>query len=282
MLLITKEIASRLPSINAVENTPGDEQIVVLKMFGIGTAGGADYYITAADLDTGTLFGFCCPMGWDAGEWGEVSLAELQGLQWAGIPAIERDSGWPPTRFGDIRSKKEAPPVVVTRPALTAEQEASIAQMHAKDAADKRTRGLRRPAFPPTLQKWSLDSTAPAGPIQIKRIENVVSNMKIAADEILKRYPRGDGTFSTSRVLLLGIGRAPVYRQEFYDEYLAIYEKFGGIISKTNAALLLKTLEAARVRLEAARPVVNEHSLEIEENAPVVAEMKETRELVTA
>ena len=89
MMLITKEIARKLPKLYANENKSSDEIKVPLKLFnptGIGT-----WYITEYDPDTDMAFGWC-DLGFP--ELGSVSLQVLRNFRgFAGL-GIERDIHW--------------------------------------------------------------------------------------------------------------------------------------------------------------------------------------------
>lgn len=89
MMLITKEIARKLPKLYANENKSADETKVPLKLFnptGIGT-----WYITEYDPDTEMAFGWC-DLGFP--ELGYVSIAELREFKGLLGLGIERDINW--------------------------------------------------------------------------------------------------------------------------------------------------------------------------------------------
>lgn len=89
MMLITKEIANKLPNLYANENTKPENIKVPLKLFnptGIGT-----WYITEYDPETEMAFGYC-DLGYP--ELGYVSINELKIVKLPYGLSIERDIHW--------------------------------------------------------------------------------------------------------------------------------------------------------------------------------------------
>ncbi len=75
-----------------------DDKRVVAKLFNI--AGGGTWWITEYDPKNRLAFGYVTGMAYD--EWGYVSIDELAELRWNGIPRIEVDLYFKPTRFSEI------------------------------------------------------------------------------------------------------------------------------------------------------------------------------------
>lgn len=250
MMLITKEIAAKLPPIYSTEKVELDDKLVVLKLFGIGTAGAADYYIVEADLEDGTLWGFCCPMGWEMGEWGPVSLHELEALRWGSIPAIERDIHWTPVKFGEIRRKKDAQVEAANKPSTY------VYEPTPYDLAKKEAEEARRPAEAPNTEQFSCDPNDPPGPIQVTRFEKALKDMRHEAD-MHREVTEYDGREVWSRCCTIHMGKVKTARQEYYDERQKLFDSCGGIVSKTNAAKLTKEAQAAAERIKAMQPVVD-------------------------
>lgn len=91
MMLITKEIARKLPALNSQDGADPSWIKVPLKLFnptGIGT-----WYITEYDPETEMAFGYC-----DLGspELGYVSIKELREFKGRLGIGIERDAWWNP------------------------------------------------------------------------------------------------------------------------------------------------------------------------------------------
>lgn len=87
-----------VPPLYATEGTPAAEKVIVTHYF----VGACDWWIAEADPDTGIAFGYC-DLGNGGGEWGYVSLVELEALVVHGWLVVERDIHWTPTVFGRIR-----------------------------------------------------------------------------------------------------------------------------------------------------------------------------------
>lgn len=89
-MLITKEIAKKLPALYANDNKEAKDIKVPLKLFG----GACTWYITEMDPESGTMFGLC-DLGMGFPELGYVSLNELKSVRFPplGLP-VERDMWW--------------------------------------------------------------------------------------------------------------------------------------------------------------------------------------------
>lgn len=102
--LMTTELRRALPALYTNENTALEDVIVVAKFFSPYGNGRMTWYITEFD-GKDTLFGFAA-LGMGGDEWGTMSLSDLETLDvpgFRGLQAIERDTSWKPTRFGDIK-----------------------------------------------------------------------------------------------------------------------------------------------------------------------------------
>ena len=91
MMLITKEIAHKLPALYANENKTPEETKVPLKLF--NPTGAGTWYITEYNPDTGIMFGWC-DLGMGYPELGYVSLDELKEFRGSFGLGIERDMWW--------------------------------------------------------------------------------------------------------------------------------------------------------------------------------------------
>lgn len=90
MMLITKEIAKKLPSLYSNENKDPSEITVPLKLF--NPCGAQTWFITEMNPETGIMFGYVTGMDFD--ELGYVSLDELKSLRLPFGLTIERDIHW--------------------------------------------------------------------------------------------------------------------------------------------------------------------------------------------
>jgi hypothetical protein len=88
-----KTIASKVPALGATDNpdTDSDEAIVHLHYF----SPTADWYVTEADFETGEAFGWAELLP-GCGEWGYMSLPEMEGVYLHPFGIIERDLYWEP------------------------------------------------------------------------------------------------------------------------------------------------------------------------------------------
>ena len=94
--LLTADLVKRLPALGSTDGT-GDpfENVAEVKLF--CPFGRMTFYVTEFDGED-QLFGYMVsPLGEDCDEWGYSSLSELANTTvYGGVPAIERDKGWPP------------------------------------------------------------------------------------------------------------------------------------------------------------------------------------------
>lgn len=91
MMLITKEIARKLPALYANDGKPAEEVKVPLKLF--NPCGAATWYITEMDPESGLMFGWC-DLGMGCPELGYVSLDEIKSVRLPFGLSIERDAWW--------------------------------------------------------------------------------------------------------------------------------------------------------------------------------------------
>jgi hypothetical protein len=85
-----------IPAIMATEDIATADKIVHLHYF----VGGADWYITELDPETGEAFGWAEIVS-GGGEWGYVFLPELATLE-VGFLVVERDLHWSPKPVKEV------------------------------------------------------------------------------------------------------------------------------------------------------------------------------------
>ena len=81
------------------ENIPTNEKVVRAKFFdawGSGTWYGVEY-----DKETGNFFGYTT--GLQVDEWGYFNIHEMAEVKKFGVPRIERDRCFRPTKFEDLK-----------------------------------------------------------------------------------------------------------------------------------------------------------------------------------
>ena len=104
--LLTVALKKKLPDLYAQDGM-GDEAIVYVKLFGPWS--NCIWYITEYRPEEHQAFGLVyqgtygdqCP----AGELGYICMNELETMHFNGLPLVERDTPFQPTRLGDIRAK---------------------------------------------------------------------------------------------------------------------------------------------------------------------------------
>lgn len=102
--VMTAEIRKQLPKLYTQENR-GGESLAVLKVFSPLTR----FRFYALEFDgVDTLFGFTVSaLGPDCDELGYASLNKLLTMERLGMPLIERDTSWQPTKTNQIKEWKE-------------------------------------------------------------------------------------------------------------------------------------------------------------------------------
>jgi len=101
-LLLTKEIEARIPATYSTEATPLAEKIAVAKFFS-PYSNWTWYVIEGERIEPDGDWYF---FGWVEGfanELGYFALSELEATTvLGGVPAVERDTSFEPTRLGDL------------------------------------------------------------------------------------------------------------------------------------------------------------------------------------
>lgn len=93
------EERAAMPVLYATEKIPADEKTVRLHYF----IGGSDWWIVEVDWSEGLAFGFC-DLGHGGGEWGYVSLTELEAIAVGPYQQpVERDLHFDPAPFREAR-----------------------------------------------------------------------------------------------------------------------------------------------------------------------------------
>jgi len=104
--LIQQLAALNIPPLYATESTAGEDKVVCARLFALASA--ATWYIAEFDPEEGVAFGYADLGDPNCAEWGYVSIAELESLRWLGIPRVELDLHFAPTRFADLREAQRA------------------------------------------------------------------------------------------------------------------------------------------------------------------------------
>ena len=91
MKLLTDEIKAALPALYSTEDIPCEDKEIIVRFF--NPLGNATWEIAegSEQEDGDWLFFGLCDLGFGMGEWGNVSLRELESIQLAFGMGIERD-----------------------------------------------------------------------------------------------------------------------------------------------------------------------------------------------
>lgn len=106
MKLVTKEIEAELPPLYATEELEADDKVVRFKLF-TPDANWTWYIVEGERQENGDLLMFGYVEGLE-GEWGYVSLSELESVTGPFGLAIERDIHFEPKRFGELNLETAA------------------------------------------------------------------------------------------------------------------------------------------------------------------------------
>ena len=99
--LIQQLAALNIPPLYATESTPAEDKVICARLFALASA--ATWYIVEFDPEEQVAFGYADLGDPTCAEWGYVSIAELESLRWLGVPRVELDANFTPTKFGDLR-----------------------------------------------------------------------------------------------------------------------------------------------------------------------------------
>lgn len=99
MKLLTSDLRKALPNLGTQDGA-GDSAKVAGKFF--TPMSSFTWYLLEFDGDD-TFFAFTVSHNCPEGEYGYVSLAELESIKTMGIPGVERDRYFPPTTIGEIK-----------------------------------------------------------------------------------------------------------------------------------------------------------------------------------
>lgn len=99
---LTRQLAAlNIPPLYATESTPAEDKTIVARLFALASA--ATWYIAEFDPEQRLAFGYADLGDPTCAEWGYVSIAELESLRWLGVPRVELDANFTPTKFGDLK-----------------------------------------------------------------------------------------------------------------------------------------------------------------------------------
>lgn len=104
--LTQKLAALNIPSLYATESTPAEDKTIHARLFALASA--ATWYVAEFDPEHCLAFGYADLGDPTCAEWGYISVAELESLRWLGIPRVELDLHFTPTKFADLKEVQHA------------------------------------------------------------------------------------------------------------------------------------------------------------------------------
>lgn len=104
---ITRLLAAlNIPPLYATESTPAEDKVICARLCALASA--ATWFIAEYDPEEQLAFAYADLGDPTCAEWGYVSVAELEALQWLGVPRVELDLHFTPTKFGDLKEVQHA------------------------------------------------------------------------------------------------------------------------------------------------------------------------------
>lgn len=104
---LTQQIAPLdIPPLYSTESTPVEDKVIYARLFALDSA--ATWFIAEFDPEEQVAFGYADLGDPTCAEWGYVDVRELESLRWLGVPRVELDSHFTPTRFADLKEVQHA------------------------------------------------------------------------------------------------------------------------------------------------------------------------------
>lgn len=99
---LTRQLAAlNVLPLYATESTSAQDKTIFARLFALASA--ATWYIAEFDPEQRLAFGYADLGDPVSAEWGYISVAELESLRWLGVPRVELDLHFTPTKFGDLK-----------------------------------------------------------------------------------------------------------------------------------------------------------------------------------
>lgn len=98
--------ALNIPPLYSTESTPAEDKVIYARLFALASA--ATWYVVEFDRKQGLAFGYANLGDPTCAEWGYIDLREIESLRWLGVPRVELDLNFAPTRFGDLKELQRA------------------------------------------------------------------------------------------------------------------------------------------------------------------------------
>lgn len=104
---LTRQLAAlNIPPLYSTESTPVEAKVICARLFALASA--ATWFVAEFDPEEQVAFGYADLGDPVSAEWGYVSVAELESLKWLGVPRVELDLHFTPTRFADLKEVQRA------------------------------------------------------------------------------------------------------------------------------------------------------------------------------
>jgi len=98
--------AVNIPPLYSTESTPVEDKVIHARLFALASA--ATWFIAEFDPTEQLAFGYAYLGDPTCAEWGYVDVRELELLRWLGVPRVELDTHFTPTRFADLKEVQHA------------------------------------------------------------------------------------------------------------------------------------------------------------------------------
>lgn len=107
MELIPNNIAREIPKVGHYALSDESEIVITVKLFALASS--ACWLVAEFDPRTGVMFCYADIFGEGrigGAEWGYTYIQELESIRWLGIPRVERDLYFTPTKFTECVDKE--------------------------------------------------------------------------------------------------------------------------------------------------------------------------------
>ncbi|MBX3109960.1 MAG: DUF2958 domain-containing protein [Fimbriimonadaceae bacterium] len=99
---LTQQLAAlNVSPLYSTESTKAEDKVIYARLFALASA--ATWYVAEFDPEEQLVFGYADLGDPTCAEWGYVSIAELESLRWLGVPRVELDVHFTPTRFAELK-----------------------------------------------------------------------------------------------------------------------------------------------------------------------------------
>lgn len=104
---LTKQLSAiGIPRLYSTESVPAADKVIHARLFALASA--ATWFVAEFDPEQGLAFGYADLGDPTCAEWGHIPVAELESLRWCGVPRVELDMNFTPTKFSDLEELQNA------------------------------------------------------------------------------------------------------------------------------------------------------------------------------